>query len=97
MLDHDPQAMLAGTGAIMSLYALITRGCNISGLDEYELWRLVERGMVSYWQQGGRKKGLAKDDVVELKRAAKEENGWYVDSSFTPMDEWLERYRTWTP
>ncbi len=95
MLDNDPEALLARTGDIVKLEQRIAVACGISGLDEYQLWQLVEKGMLSYWQRGGKRKGLTKEDVVELKRGAKQEGGWYEDGRFIPIDEWLGRFQKW--
>jgi len=64
-------------------------------LNEYEIWRLISEGFHSFWQF--KKPGMSMEDVVALKRAAKTEEGWFLDGSYLPMSEWLRRYSQWQP
>ena len=78
-----------------SLLDLITRFRIHTGLSEFELWRMARNGLSSYWKQGGQLTGLSKDDAVVLKRAANQEKGWYLNSEFVPMSDWLRRFEAW--
>jgi len=55
----------------------------------------VKDGFHSYWKQGGKSTALEMDDVVALKRAAKQENAWVMDNELIPMEDWLRRYAAW--
>ncbi len=59
---------------------------------EFLLWRSVRQGLVSFWAN---KLPMFKDDVINLKRNAQLEEGWYFEGKFISLSEWMIRFRAW--
>ncbi len=77
----------------ISLLELISQYKAEYGLNEYELYRLIEVGFHSFFKF--RVKGMPTDVMTYLQRASRREQSWVLDGSVMPIAEWVERYKAW--